>query len=186
MRARRLMLRTKQAILGRVVLRDFEALTRFFVAIITSPESARFVKELHYHVDLGSYTSSHRLNRDMVLISGLSHHLDRCPISLELLIVMKDQLAAELGNLAYGPRLEMRFRQAMFLSLLGHLHSLNTVCITIHGQAYDNLSWLRSAIQSHFPGPFADDEPCLYPCRSLCKLIFYAADSYQLATVWHP
>ncbi|KAL2264051.1 hypothetical protein VTK26DRAFT_2837 [Humicola hyalothermophila] len=178
--------RTKRAILGRVVLRDLESLTHFFLVIIRSPHCAQYVKALHCRVDLGNHTSPTRLNRDMVLVSSLSHHLHRCPISVELLRATRDHIVAELSDKPYDSDLDARFRQAMFLSLLGHLQNLETLRFTLHGHANETPSWLRSAIQRHIPIRFAEAEPCRYPCRSLRKLIFSPADTYRPASLWHP
>ncbi|KAL2015712.1 hypothetical protein VTK56DRAFT_4908 [Thermocarpiscus australiensis] len=177
---------TKRAVFRRVVIRDPGALTRFFMALIKSPECAAMVEELHCYVDLGNPTSAARLDQDITLVSSISEHLDRCEISLGLLTCMRDQLEIELTDQPYQPQLDVRFRQAIFLSLLGHLPSLRTLRLTVHGQAVRTLAWLRCAVQRHYSRPFDDPEPCRHPCPSLKKLTFHAVDSYQPTDLWHP
>ena len=186
MRTNRLTHRAKRAIFRRVVLRDADALTRFFVAVIRYPPCAALVEELHCHVDLGLHTSGRRLTCDITLISNLAEHIDRCPVSLDLLAAVRDHLVKELtDNRPYYPVTDLRFRQAMFFSLLGHLRNLHTLRMTIHGPAHKTLSFLRASIQRHLV-PFSQHRACVSLCPSLRKVSFHAAGSYHPPTLWHP
>ncbi|KAK4149239.1 hypothetical protein C8A00DRAFT_38160 [Chaetomidium leptoderma] len=178
---------TKRAVLQRVVLRDYDSLARFFITVIKSPVCASYVKELHCYVDLSQYTSAERLNHDVARLSGISDHLDCCPISLDILVSIREHLIQQqVEGKPYRPALDIRFRQAMFLSLLAHLRNLHTLRMTIHGPAQKSLSWLRSEIIQQYPGYLVADVPCLTVCPFLHKVSFHAADDYRPSHIWHP
>ncbi|KAK4098456.1 hypothetical protein N658DRAFT_488354 [Parathielavia hyrcaniae] len=179
---------SKRAALRRVVLRTHDSLTRFFNTVIKSPACASYVEKLHCHVDLGKPTSAERLIQDITLLSGISAHLDQCVISLDLLISIRERLMQELQGKPYHPALDVRLRQSMFLSLLGHLRNLTTLRMTIHRRAHKTLSWLRSGLQQHYPGNLTKDVLCLNTCPSLKKIAFCAAEDYDPteSSIWHP
>jgi len=176
----------QQAILRRVVLRDHKALTQFFVAIIRAPACTSHVEELHCHLDLGQHTTAENFCNDITLLSDLSH-LDHCSISLDILISIKDHMLKEVDDqLPYRPALDVRFRQAIFLSLLGHLRNLKTLRMTVHGRAHETLSWLNRELQFHYPRQLTETVPCKDVCRSPTKITLCAADDYDPSAPWHP
>jgi hypothetical protein len=130
----------KRAALRRVVLRDHDSMTRFFIAVVKSPACAGYVEELHCHLDLSKHTTAGHLSHDITLLSSLSEHLDRCPISLDILICIREHMVQEVSAQPYRPALDVRLRQAMLLSLLGHLRNLHTLRMTIYGGAHQTLS----------------------------------------------
>jgi hypothetical protein len=177
---------SKRAALRRVVLRDHDSLTRFFTTVIRSPACASYVEELHCHVDLSQHTSAEQLRQDIALLSGVLVHLDECLISLDVLITIKGHKTRELGNEPYLPSLDVRFRQAMYLSLLGHLRNLKTLRMTIYGSAYKTLAWLCLELPQHYPTELTKSVPCHNTCPLLKKITFCAAEDYTPSSIWHP
>jgi hypothetical protein len=177
---------SKRAALQRVVLRGHNSLTRFFTTVIKSPACASYVEELHCHVDLSQHTSAEQLNQDIALLSNVLMHLDQCLISLDVLISIKEHRMRDPGNEPYLPALDVRLRQAIFLSLLGHLRNLKTLRMTIHGSAYKTFAWLCLELPQHYPTELTKSVPCLNTCPSLKKIIFCASEDYTPSSIWHP
>jgi hypothetical protein len=177
---------SKRAALRRVVLRDHDSLTRFFTTVIKSPACASYVEELHCHVDLSQHTSAEQLRQDIALLSGVLVHLDECLINLDVLITINEHKMREFGNELYLPSLDVRLRQAMHLSLLGHLRNLNTLRMTIYGSSYKTLAWLRLELPQHYPTELTKSVPCLNTCPLLKKITFCATEDYTPSSIWHP
>jgi hypothetical protein len=177
---------SKRAALQRVVLRDHNSLTRFFTTVVKSPACASYVEELHCHVDLSQHTSAEQLNQDIALLSNVLMHLDQCLISLDVLISIREHRMRESGNEPYLPALDVRLRQAIFLSLLGHLRNLKTLRMTIHGSAYKTLAWLCLELPQHYPTELTQSVPCLNTCPSLKEITLCASEDYTPSSIWHP
>jgi hypothetical protein len=177
---------SKRAALQRVVLRDHDSLTRLFITVIKLPACASYVEELHCHVDLSQHTSADQLNQDIALLSNALVHLDQCLISLDVLISIKEHKMRESGNEPYLPALDVRLRQAMFLSLLGHLRNLKALRMTIYGSAYKTLAWLCLELPQHYLTELTKSVPCFNTCPLLKKVIFCASENYTPSSIWHP
>ncbi|KAG7284330.1 hypothetical protein NEMBOFW57_010702 [Staphylotrichum longicolle] len=155
------------------------------MAIIRSPASAFYVEELHCHLDLGQHTTADSFSNDIALLSELPH-LDHCLISLDILISIREHTLKEVEGQFYRPASDLRFRQAIFLSLLGHLRNLKTLRMTVHGGAHQAFSWFNREFQFHYPRQLNESVPCVNVCRSPTKITLCAADNYDPSAPWHP
>ncbi|SPQ25723.1 9f4bbf39-9ffe-4e22-9bd9-f6859a94c9a2 [Thermothielavioides terrestris] len=177
---------TTQAALRRVVLHDHGSVVRFFMTSVRYPACVSSVEELHCHVNLGCHSSKERLDYDVECVESLSTHLDYCRVSLGILKSIHQLMASELADESYRAALDLRFRQSVFFSLLGHLRSIHTLRMTVYPGASQGLRWLSSELQHRYPEYIASVAPCLSPCPSLRKVALCATAAYPATDPWPP
>jgi hypothetical protein len=156
---------SKEIMLRRFFIHDHDILMRFFITIIRSPECMQYVEELDCHVDLTKHASAERLGRDMAMLNSVFRHLRHCSMSRELLACMHKYSLRGGGNKQpYDAAADIRFRQAVLLSLLAHLRRLTTLHITINCEGEGGLRRLGDRIIRVAARARAED---VIPCADL-------------------
>ncbi|KAL1836367.1 hypothetical protein VTJ49DRAFT_5245 [Mycothermus thermophilus] len=171
-------------VLGRVVLRDDEALTSFFIAAIQAPERMHYVKSLHWHLSFDAVTDPVQLVRDLERVVPLYHqHIALCAASQHLARTLQTCQEPQ-RSYEVPPVQEESLRHQVFMSLLSHLPWLEHLRITLHGEAPKTLEQLRMGLGQVCPA--IGSHRCAGVAPSLTKLSILEADTYRPTHVWGP